>query len=140
MQEYKILAWIGAIVLALSVFMPARLGSVAGQVAYITAQPINGLLLVAVAVTAVLVIYANKSGYMFLAAATALAIVIGIYLRNGVGLNVVSNGLDNFSTQIASLPLVRNGTAAVNFVGGWWMMAAGAVLLVAAALIAPKKH
>lgn len=140
MQVYKVLAGIGAIVLALSVLMPARMGSVVGQVAYIAAQPVNGFLLIAVAVMAVLLIYSNRSNYMFVLAMAALVTVAAIYLRRGENLVALPNDISRLTAQVAALPLVRTSTGAVNYVGGWWMMALGALLMMAASLIVPKRR
>lgn len=140
MPGYKIIGGIGAIILAASVLMPSRLAGAAGYIAYVAVQPTNALLLLAVAVMAVLLIYANRGGQLFVLAMAAMCVVVWALLRNGTGLVSAGNGLSAFTMQLTSIPLVRTVSNAVNFVGVWWVMLAGAALLVAAALMAPRQQ
>jgi len=140
MPGYKIVGGIGAIILAASVLMPSRIAGVTSYIAYVTAQPTNALLVLAIAVMAVLLIYANRGGQLFLLAMAAMCVVVWAFLRNKTGLGGVEDGLSAFTMQLTSTPLMRTVSSAVDFVGVWWVMFAGAALLVAAALMAPRQQ
>lgn len=139
MQFYKLLGWAGAVIIAVGIFMPARLAGVARYISLFTAQRESALLLLALVAVAVLLIRVENFSRLLPFAVIVLLAVGWAYQQRSYSLRAMERSLLSLTSAAADLPGVRNLSDSLSASSIWWVMIVGAMLLLFASMLAPRR-
>ncbi len=139
MEGYKIVATLGACILAAGVFVPARLTRMAGYISYFSDQQTNGLILIALALMAILLVFIGSPAKLFTFGLLTLTVVAWAYLRRNTDLQTVEYSVNELASQAASMPMLHQVADSITTNTPWWVMLGGSALLVVAGLMQEKK-
>jgi hypothetical protein len=139
MHGYKIIGWAGALILAVGIFMPARLAGMARYISFFTDRQDNALILLALVAVAMLLLYVEDFSKL-LPFALILFLTIGwAYQQRGPNLRTPEHSMQAITATANSLPLVRSLSDSISANSMWWIMFAGGALLILASMVAPRK-
>lgn len=139
MESYKIVGALGAFILAAGVFMPSRFLKMVGYASYFTDDQTNGLILIALAVIALLLIYRGSATKLYLFGMLTLSTVAWAYTRHNVGMQSVEASVGKLAAQAVALPIMQHATFPASNNTPWWIMLCGSALLVIAGLMQARR-
>jgi hypothetical protein len=139
METYKIVGALGAFILAIGVFVPARFIKMVGYVSYYTDHQTGGLLLAALAVLALVLVFRGSPTKLLTFGLITLAAVAWAYLRRNPSLQAVEESFGELAAQAGALPLVQQTSASITTNTPWWVMLSGSALLVVAGLMQSRR-
>ena len=139
MEGYKIIGTLGACILVAGVFVPARFTKMVGYISYYSDYQINALILIALAVLAVILVFAGSPLRLMTFGVLTLAVVTWTYTRRTPGVQAVENSVSQLAAQATSLTVVRTVSDSIVTNTPWWLMLAGSALLVIAGLMQSKR-
>ncbi|MBK8046129.1 MAG: hypothetical protein IPK16_02745 [Anaerolineales bacterium] len=140
MSGYKVIGTLGAIVMTIGVFMPARVNGFGGYVSYFTDQRNPTLMLIALGVVAVALLYSGQFGRMLL---VSLIIIVGInwlFVNRGPGMLGLERSFVQITDEITQIDAVRQVTGLLRIREAWYVMLLGGSLLLIASMLAPKER
>jgi hypothetical protein len=139
MEPYKIVGTLGAFILAIGVFVPARFIKMVGYISYYTDHQTNGLILAALAVLALFLVFRGSPANLLTFGVLMLAAVAWVYLRHNPSLLAVEESVGQLTAQAAALPILRQTSASITANTPWWIMLSGSALLVVAGLMHTRR-
>jgi hypothetical protein len=119
--------------------MPSRMMKMAGYISYYTDHQTNGLILVALAIIAILLVFTGSPAKLFTFGLLTLTAVSWAYLRRNPSLQMVEESVGQLAAQAVALPLMRQTTASITNNTPWWIMLGGSALLVIAGLMQARR-
>jgi hypothetical protein len=139
MESDKIIGILGACILAAGVFMPSRFIKLTHYISYFNDNQTNGLILIALALIALLLVYTGSPTKLLLFGLLTLAMVAWAYMRRNPSLQIVENSMSQLAAQAGALPMMRYAALSVVHNTPWWSMLGGSALLVIAGLMQARR-
>ncbi len=140
MSGYKLVGTLGAIVMTIGVFMPARVNGFGGYVSYFSEQQNPTLMLIALGAVAVALLYSGQFGRMLL---VSLIIIVGInwlFVNRGPGFLSLERSFVQVTDEITRIDAVQQVAGMFQIREAWYVMMVGGSLLLIASLLAPKQR
>ena len=140
MSGYKIIGTVGAIIMTIGVFMPARVTGFGSYVSYFSDQRNSALMLLALAIVAIGLLYSGQFGRMLL---VSLIIIIGVnwlFMYPGPHMLGIERSFAEVTDEIAHIELVRQATGLLHIREAWYVMLVGGSLLLISAMLGPKER
>lgn len=139
METYKIVGTLGAFILAIGVFVPARFIRMVGYISYYTDHQTNGLILAALAIIALYLVFRGSAANLLTFGLLMLTAVAWVYLRRNPSLQAVEESVGQLTAQAAALPILQQTSASIATNTPWWIMLGGSALLVLAGLMHTRR-
>jgi len=139
MEGYKIVGVTGASILALGIFMPSRVATMAGYISYYTAHQTDGIILFLLALGAFMLVFTGSPAKLFLFGILTLTTVAWIFLRTDPSLHQLEANVGRLAAEAAALPMLRLTESSISRNLPWWVMMGGSSLLVIAGLMRVRR-
>ena len=139
MEGYKIVGVTGACILALGIFMPSRVATMAGYINYYTAHQTNGVILLLLALVAFVLVFTGSPAKLFLFGIITLVAVAWTFLCTDPSLHLLEANVGQMAADAVSLPMLKLTQASISRNLPWWIMLGGSSLLVVAGMMQVRR-